>query len=226
MNKGKLIPSLAILFWFMILVGLISNVLIFIFFFMIKLNFGLLSIQPIWLIPLLFILLCGIGLVLYGLVLITKRIISKNYLIGIKRKQKYFLLLISIISFIAIGFIGNIILSLFYEKPPQFIPFDDPDATYTITKRGENYMLKYESTGDMNSHQVCDRINGKTQCRVEVDREIEAMIGNSEIPLDELVGKPLKVTGEFVYSDQQCIAGECHYIGGWAVLNIESIEEI
>lgn len=212
------------IFWLFNFLGLISILLIFIFFFMIKISFGFLSLQPYWLLPLLFMLVCGIVLFIYALVLLTKQLVTK------KSKQtkstKALLISTGITSFIALAFFLNISWSLFNEKPPQFFPFNDPEATYTITKHGDNFMLKYESDGDMNSHQICDRINGKTECRIEIDREIEVMIGTSKDKLEPLVGKQVHVEGDFVYSDQQCIADQCHHIGGWAVLNIEKIEEI
>lgn len=191
---------------------------------MVKISFGFLSLQPYWLLPLLLILVCGIVLLIYALILLTKQLVTK------KSKQtkstKALLIFTGITSFIALAFFVNIAWSLFNEKPPQFFPFNDPEATYTITKHGDNFMLKYESDGDMNSHQICDQKNGKTECRIEIHREVEVMIGTSKDKLETLVGKRVNVEGDFVYSDEQCIADQCHHIGGWAVLNIEKIEEI
>ena len=217
-QMGKLLT------WIFFLAGLISNVLIFAYFFIIKASFGLMNLQPIWMYPVLILLMSTIALIINGLMMITKQLGSKKS--SVKKKTKYLLIFVGIINFLLFGLFVNIIWSLTHEKPPQFFPFNDPEATYTITKHGDNFMLKYESTGDMNSHQVCDRKNGKTNCHTEINRNIEVMIGKSEDELEPLLGKQVTVNGDFVYSDQQCIAEQCHHIGGWAVLNIEKIEEI
>lgn len=227
MNKKKITDGLPLpkfILWLFNFLGLISVLLIFIFFFMVKISFGFLSLQPYWLLPLLLMLVFGIVLLIYALIILTKQLGTKKT--DQTKNTKVLLIFTSIISFIALAFFINIAWSLFNEKPPQFFPFNDPDATYTITKHGNNFMLKYESTGDLNSHQVCDLENGKTKCRTEINRNIEVMIGKSEDELEPLLGKQVTVNGDFVYSDQQCIAEQCHHIGGWAVLNIERIEEI
>ncbi|GEM_PF-2605129 len=214
-----------ILLWLFFLVGLIANLLLFTFFFMVKVGFGLFSLQPIWLYPVFFLLLIGVGVTAYGLITLAKLLdTGKTFLLTQKTQATIMLWAASIASFIAIGMVTYLAWSLTHEQPPQLFPFNDPDATYTITKHGENYMLKYESTGDMNTRQVCDLISGKTECRTEVDREIEAMIGKSDVPLEPLLGARVKVDGNFVYADQQCIAGQCHHIGGWATLDILSID--
>lgn len=190
---------------------------------MIKISFGLLCLQPLWLYPVLGLSLGGTGLTTCGLMKLTKLL---GNTIALTIQVKTLLIVVSIVSLIALGLLSTVAWSLTHEQPPQFFPFDDPEATYTITKHGDNYMLKYSSTGDMNAHQVCDRKEGKTECRTEIDRDIETMIGNSDVPLEPLLGQPVRVNGEFTYSNKQCVADECHDIGGWAVLNIESIEAV
>lgn len=123
-------------------------------------------------------------------------------------RTKTLFILVSITSFIALSFLGKMIWFPNHEKPPQFFSFDDPDATYTVTRHGDHYMLKYKSTGDI------------------VDNEIETMIGRSKVELEPLLGKPVAIDGDFVYSDEQCVANKCHHIGSWAVLNIDKIEKI
>ncbi len=171
------------------------------------------------------VLLLGcISIVVTALIILTKLSGQKKAKSTIRMKTLFGIA--GVITIVAIGLLGNIVWSLTHEKPPQFFPFNDPEATYTVVQRGENYLLKYESTGDMNAHQVCSREGGKTECRIEVDRDIETMIGKSDIPLEPLLGKSVQVDGNFAYSDEQCVAGKCHTIGNWAVLDVHSIEKI
>lgn len=128
------------------------------------------------------------------------------------------------LSIVSITFVGYFFWNLRNDNPPDFFPFDDPDATYTVTKHGDNYMILYESTSNRNIHRVCDIENGERECRDEVNRWVEVIIGKSHTELEPLVGKSVQVNGDFVTSTKQCIASKCHDIGRWAVLNIHSID--
>jgi len=110
------------------------------------------------------------------------------------------------------------------HKPPQFFPFDDPEATYTVRDRDNEYSLLYDSAGTLNTFSACFTENGVLICKDELQNNVEITIGNSDQELAPFVNKNVKVKGEFVYSNKQCVAGTCVDIGSRAVINIDEIE--
>lgn len=119
--------------------------------------------------------------------------------------------------------------SVFTEKPPQFFPFNDKQAVYTIEKNvfGEDlYNIHYVTTSDANKHYVCEQESGKKErCFWEYDRDIQTMITESPVELEQFVNKEVLVTGKFIYSNEQCIMKVCRKLSNhWAGLRIESIQ--
>lgn len=220
-NNEPLLKFALACFYFL---GLVAGILVFAFFFLTKMSFGFMSLQPFWLYPAMILVLSGMGVIASALMKLTKQFGAKKT--TLTKEMKTHFMAAGVISCILLGFMTYTICALVDEKPPKFFPFDDPQATYRVTKHGDNYMLRYQSTGDMNTRDVCDTHNGKTSCSTEVANDLETMIGNSDIELEPLLGKPVVVDGEFVYDDEQCIAGMCHHIGGWAVLNLTNISVI
>lgn len=215
------------LLFFLFLFGLISLTLDVGFLILFRATWGISSWQPVWPIPLIIALIFIIGAVIHAF-LQTVKILNKNislFSLG-GMKHKFFHSLVLAISVVAILFTCYVGWSLTHEQPPDFFPFDDQEATYTITKRNGTYSLIYDSKGDKNSVYVCDQTSGSTNCRTEVNRHIEVMIGNSPIELESLVDESVRITGDFGYSNKQCIAEKCIETGNWAVLNIHTIEEI
>ncbi len=110
------------------------------------------------------------------------------------------------------------------EQPPVFFPFDDPQAAYIVTKNDNLYFMNYVSISDKNKSTICEDINGKQQCKEEINRGMMVMIGKSDIDLKPYIGKKVKIDGDFVYAKEQCIAQKCVDIGSYAVLDIQSIK--
>lgn len=218
---------LNLLSFLLLLIGAIVITFFIGFLILSRLTWGFSSWQPIWPLPLTILLIIALGATIHVLLKVIK-ILHKSTTLFSTRKisQKIYHGLMITISIFMICFIGYIGWSLSHEQPPNFFPFDDPEATYAITKRNDKYSLVYDSKGDKNSVYICDQMSGTTNCRTEVNRNIEVMIGTSSRELESLIGKPVVVTGDFVYSNQQCIAEKCIEIGNWAVLDIYSIETI
>ena len=82
---------------------------------------------------------------------------------------------------------GFILYQLFHESPPVLFPTDDPLAIYQVEKRGKNYWLIYQPV-------------------------TEVLVGKSKVRLDDFIGRPIRVTGGFAFSNRQCIQSECHPI--------------
>ena len=95
----------------------------------------------------------------------------------------------------------------FGYREPQFFPLDDVHASYQITQDTQGtYSVYYSGKSPFNINSV--------------------LIGNSKFNVEIFVGKNVKVTGEFVSSDKQCIADVCKNIyGPYVVLDIYSIKE-
>ncbi len=211
----------------LLLLALVSSVLIICFLVLSRATWGFSSWQPVWPFPLIALLVLALGAVIHVLLQVIK-ILDTNSTLFSKGKiqQKLYYGLVMVIAVATVAFMSYFAWSLMTDQPPDFFPFDDPEATYTVTKRNDRYMLLYDSKGDRNTTYVCDQMSGTTSCRTEVNRNIEVMIGNSDTELEPLVGKSVKITGDFVSSNKQCIAGKCQDIGNWAVLDIHSIIEV
>lgn len=92
----------------------------------------------------------------------------------------------------------------------MFFPFDDKLASYTVIRENERYLLKYETTSDRNK---------------DFPRNIDILMGKSEVDLQSFIGKKVIIDGEFAYSRKQCITGKCIDIGNFPVLDIKSINQ-
>ena len=132
-----------------------------------------------------------------------------------------------LICLIIILFITLIIYNLFTDKPPQFFPFDDEQALYTITKIDGIYYINYKTTSERNKSYICEwEEGGGKRCGWELNQNIEGItIGKSPVELELFLNKNLRLRGNFVYDNKQCILERCEEIGNRAVLNIDLIEE-
>ncbi len=205
--------------------GLFFQSLLIFYLFLLHLNFGFFGLYPLWLSPLLLLGIFALGTTLYTL--LTTRALNKKTLKGKKEKRpatNILQMLAIIMSTMSILVTAAIAYSLLNEQPPKFFPFDDPQAQYTVTKRGKNYFVRYQSVGDMNTKTFCGQHRGRVVCRNRVDDDIEVMVGKSPVDLAPLVGKSVQLEGIFRYSDKQCILDSCHDIGRWAVLHIRNLQ--
>ncbi|NTU74302.1 hypothetical protein HGB07_09280 [Candidatus Roizmanbacteria bacterium] len=131
-----------------------------------------------------------------------------------------------VLAFIVFVFSGLILWNILHEKPPQFFPFDDKEASYTILKEHGRYLVEYITTSDRNRSYVCSYSpSGKKTCGYEDDKNVTVIIVSSKIDLAPFVNKKVILTGEFVNAVKQCIAGTCSNIGNWVGVKITSIRE-
>jgi len=97
------------------------------------------------------------------------------------------------------------------EPVPQLIPLDDPDATYTITRSDNSYIIHYVSTGE----QSRDSFVGK---------DARVFIASSPVSLEAFVDSQVVLEGKFISTEKQCIQEECTQTAGSFVgLEIDSI---
>lgn len=128
-------------------------------------------------------------------------------------------------SLFSIAIAGIIVAALFNDRPPQFFPFDDQEAAYTVEKKDNWFYVVYDSPSNKNSSYSCSV--GKDQkelCHTDILHHFEAVVGKSLVDLEPLLDKSVKLDGEFVNGKQQCIVNKCIDIGNYAVLNISSIQ--
>lgn len=132
-----------------------------------------------------------------------------------------------LVCLMIIFFVSLIIYTTFTDKPPNFFPFDDPDAIYTISKQNGIYYINYKTTSEGNKSYVCEWVQGgEKKCNWELNQNIGGIaIGKSPVELKLFLNKNLKLSGDFIYDNKQCIVNRCQDIGKRAVLNIDSIEE-
>lgn len=109
-----------------------------------------------------------------------------------------------VVPLIIIFFVWEIL----FEEPPQLIPLDNAQASYSIAKRGETYTILYESAATQGS------IMG---------RATEVFIAKSPVELDEYVGKKVRIEGEFVNARKQCIVDTCGSGSSFVGVDIRSI---
>ncbi|MBI2338318.1 hypothetical protein HYU95_04005 [Candidatus Daviesbacteria bacterium] len=149
---------------------------------------------------------------------------QKNLITRLSFLKKSLLAGYILISLAGIGFTGFIVYSLFNEAPPKLFPLDDAQATYKITKKNDFYWVSYNTTSDRNKKYVCswESFNNKT-CEWNLDQNIETFVAFSDQDLEKFTDVPLKLSGEFVQSDKQCIAGNCRNFGSFVGLKINSI---
>ncbi len=139
------------------------------------------------------------------------------------------LVLIMIFNAVFTFIVMTLAHAVFTEKPPQFFPFNDKQAVYTIEKNvfGEDlYNIHYVTTSDANKHYVCEQESGEEErCFWENNRDIQTMIAESPVELEQFVNKEVLVTGEFIYSKEQCVKRVCKkLLNHWAGLRIKSIQ--
>lgn len=135
------------------------------------------------------------------------------------------------VSFLFLVCIGVFFLyNLFHDSPPNLFPFNDPDATYSISVAPDStlYVLRYTTTSDRNRSYNCSwNKNGNKDCRWEANNNISGVaIGKSPINLKKFVNKNVKINGEFAYATQQCIVTTCQKFPQRLVVNITAIETI
>ncbi len=137
--------------------------------------------------------------------------------------------LFSLIGIIVIAILGFIIYLYFFtsDSVPNFFPFDDKDATYTIVKNEEYFFVHYKSSSDRNKFIDCTKRNGKPVCKELVRNDETIMVGSSVADLSKYIGKNIIITGNFDSARKQCMKDKCiDFAGPWAVVNIASIEEL
>lgn len=121
------------------------------------------------------------------------------------KKQPLKKILISLyVSISSIVFGAAIFMN--YSSAPSLFPFDDPNAKYTVNRLEDLYYVSYRSGSG-------DGISG-------------VVVGNSAVNLESLLHKSIKIDGEFVYADKQCILNYCKNIERVLVVNIKSAEAI
>jgi len=176
-----------------------------------------LPLAAIWLIQVLFFLLTS-----YLLYLTLKSLITNQLM----PKQSPWLIIPFLIETILLVYvIALTIVSTYNPTPPNFFPFNDNQATYTIIIRDGLYKLSYKSTSERNKFITCDSNDGKKRCQTEINNDVETMIGNCNQDLSIFIGKPVIVTGKFAYNSNQCVQNKCKYLGSnWAVVDINSIQ--
>ncbi len=141
--------------------------------------------------------------------------------------KKIFLFLVAFVI-ILIGVMVGFLYLILNDEPPYFIPLNNSQGQYKITKscpqgqgnnenfhdKGDGYCVEYKGPGVFRSDQ-----NGNF---------FRVTIGKSRINLAPYVGKRVKnIKGKYVSSSKQCIQDRCISIGGpFVVLNIDSLEAV
>ncbi len=155
---------------------------------------------------------------------------SKNKIY--ERRAKIFLAVsLSLIIF----FVGFLIWIFNYrESAPQLFPLNDNQAMYTIKKDGDFYSVFYKTLSDKNKFETCpantiiDFIN--KNCTTEINGEIGVSIGKSLVDLERFIGKNIRLSGNFEFSDKQCVLKKCILFSptqsSRLTLNINKISEI
>lgn len=147
-------------------------------------------------------------------------------------KKKVLLFSITLV-FLFLAGIGWIIWQIKTDSVPTFFPLNNPEARYTIVKSSDVFQ-------GWNEIEPTDSVNLPTKTKifymeyrgenVFADEKkvnfFRIMIGKSEMELDSLVDKDVKIIkGEFVSSTQQCILDKCTNISGpHVVLNLDQVQ--
>lgn len=118
-----------------------------------------------------------------------------------------------LIGLTGIGFTGFIVYNLFNEPPPHLFPLDDPQAIYKITKKDDFYWISFKTVSDKNKSYVCSWEGRNRSCRWELNQKFDGYIASSEVDLAQFLDTPLKISGKFVSTKEQCIAGNCKSFG-------------
>ena len=89
----------------------------------------------------------------------------------------------------------------------------------------DRYNIVYDTLKDREKLDTCDEPDGGiSRCWVEGDFHTDIPIASSPVDLAEFVDKNVKVNGEFVFADKQCIKEKCVSLGSRTVsLQLESI---
>lgn len=107
---------------------------------------------------------------------------------------------------------------MYTQKPPQLFPINDPHATYTVIKTGNEYSINYRTDRetDLNRIESCNWIERKLNCKTQYIKDLTATVGLSPKNLEYFVGKQVSVTGSFGTTGKE---------GNRLFINISSIEE-
>lgn len=160
------------------------------------------------------------------------------YFSGKKHKHLEYMTAVGKFAVLAFCFIalGYFLLVIYSElMPRKYFTFDlkDPVGIYLVNYDGEYWLTYYIQ------EEQCDASSGVNICTTEIVKKGNAPIGESPIPLDSLLDKPVRVTGEFEATNgprsgqekKMCIAGTCSIGTGPGVwhsspLKIKTIEQV
>ncbi len=159
---------------------------------------------------------------------IVKSFIHRNIFSDLNLFKKTLLILSFIFSLGVISLAGLYVFLMVRNAPYQPFPLKDPNATYTITKKDDRYIINYETTSERKKEYVCSYQKGEKSCEWWNPEPISAgFIASSPLDLEEYVDIPVIVTGKFIHAEEQCNAGKCTKIGfdNFLGLRIDSISK-
>ena len=145
-----------------------------------------------------------------------------------KFKRRLLKTFLSVVGILVIIFCWQLYLEYHANDHPfELFTFDDPQATYVIKYYpfNDQYNIVYDTLKDREKLDTCDEPDGGiSRCWVEGDFHTDIPIASSPVDLAEFVDKNVKVNGEFVFADKQCIKEKCVSLGSRTVsLQLESI---
>ncbi len=139
--------------------------------------------------------------------------------------HKLKLILGTLFLFLAL-FVAWFIWGIFNDELPQFFPFDDLQATYTVSKKDNLFWVTYDSLSSKNKQFVCE---WKKKCHTEINNHIEVLVGETNYDLNQYLNNKVSITrGGFKNGfTKQCVAKKCvDARGPYTGLNIEQMEKI
>jgi len=145
-----------------------------------------------------------------------------------KHNKKATAIIIAALTLTTIILLWSLYVGISNWHPPQYFPLNDPQGEYTVIKTNEHYSLIYKTKADNIKTILCDTnmIGLKTNCRIKTIKEFIIDIANSPVSLDEFVNEKVLVTGNFIYTNKQCIQKNCKTSAEYAGLNIKKITKM
>ena len=162
-----------------------------------------------------------------SLILLMFTIKYKN--LGFLKFPKILRTLLSLYIFVAILVVSLFCIAIYGaftedQHAPQIFSLSDPKAKYVVTKNGNFYNLRYNSTSDKNKSYSCSWEGNQKTCQWLLNNNMQAFIASSKESLEPFVNKSVKLKGEFIYSNKQCIQDNCQDLGNSVAVRIDSIK--
>lgn len=148
-----------------------------------------------------------------GIIYYLLKIFKRNFRLSTLR-QKVVFSFVTISCIVYLGIVGFFLSNITNEGPIQAFPFDDKKATYTVQNIDGYYWINYNSPSNENKFTNCRTYQTKELCEEGVNHDVSVYVATSRVDLKPFVDKKVKIQGEFIDTNKQCVVDICKSIGG------------